>query len=104
MQKPNFEAMIATIGKELDCNQELLNTLIIASGSHKDFISSGHDFVTQVQESGWISPDNPDPLYNALERVNRHDIVHKAELEALVHGMSPNDVYSDALHNIIILN
>ena len=101
MQKPNFEAMIATIGKELDHDQELLDTLISASSIHKDLFSSEQDFLTQVQESGWISSDNPDPLYNALEKVNHH-IVHKAKLEALVHGMLSNDIYSDTIH--IILN
>ena len=90
MQKPNFEAIIAYIEKELDCDKELLDKLISVSSKQKfkrELIPSGKDFLMKVKENGWISPDNPEPLYDLLERVNRHDIVHKAKLEALVHGM-----------------
>lgn len=90
LQKPNFEAIIAYIGKELDHDKELLDKLISVSSKQKfkrELIPSGKDFLMKVQENGWISPDNPNHLYDLLERVNRHDIVHKAKLEALVHGM-----------------
>ena len=90
IQKPNFEAMINYVHKELDHDQELLKSLISASNKQKfgkEVIPSGQDFLTKVQESGWISPVDPNPLYDLLEEINRHDIVHKAKLEALVHGM-----------------
>lgn len=90
MQKPNFEAMISYVEKELKCDGELLDDLIGASSKQKfkkELMPSGRDFLMKLKESGWISPDNPTPLYDLLERVNRHDIVHKAKLEALVHGM-----------------
>ena len=85
IQKPNFEAVITYIKKELECNDELLDKLV--SAEQKEFTPSGRDFLVKVRESGWIAPDNLTPLYDLLEKINRHDIVHKAKLEGLVHGM-----------------
>ncbi len=79
--------MITYIEKELECDDELLDKLISAPKEQKKFTPSGRDFLTKMKESGWIAPDNLTPLYDLLERANRHDIVHKAKLEGLVHGM-----------------
>ena len=92
MQKSNFEAVISYIEKELERDVELLDKLLSASDSdeQKKFTPSGRHFLMKVRESGWITPDNLTPLYDLLERANRHDIVHKAKLEGLVHGMFPS--------------
>ena len=82
--------MISYIEKELECDDILLDKLISASDEQKKFTPSSRDFLMKVRESGWIAPDNLTPLYDLLERVNRHDIVHKAKLEGLVHGMFPS--------------
>ena len=90
MQKPNFEASITYIGKELDRDKMLIERLLSASSKpkvNKELIPSGQDLLTKMQESGWISPDNPDPLYGLLEEINCCDIVHKAKLEGLIYGM-----------------
>lgn len=90
LQKPNFKAMIDYLNKELDSDHELVDKLISTLSKQnfgKELIPSGKDFLIKIQESGWISSDDPSPLYDLLESVNRHDIVHKAKLQALVQGM-----------------
>lgn len=86
--------MITYIEKELECNDELLDKLVNAE--QKEFTPSGRDFLVKVRESGWIAPDNLTPLYDLLERANRRDIVHKAKLEGLVHGMFSSLNFSNA--------
>ena len=80
--------MITYIEKELECNDELLDKLV--SAEQKKFTPSGRDFLLKMKASGWIAPDNLTPLYDLLERANFHDIVHKAKLQGLVHGMFPS--------------
>ncbi|MCG8625394.1 MAG: hypothetical protein MJE68_25780 [Proteobacteria bacterium] len=79
--------MISYVEKELERDDELLDKLLSVSDEQKKFTPSGQHFLMKMRGSGWIAPDNLTPLYDLLEKINRHDIVHKAKLEGLVHGM-----------------
>lgn len=80
---------MCSIAKELDDDTDLISKLKLDSGLRNQNVNteslSGLDFIEKLQENGWISPENPFPLFDLLEKVNRKDIVDKAKQDCIKH-------------------
>ena len=85
MQEPKFESKMSS---EHEHNQEfkvsLINNVSSKITFDRELVPVGQDLLSKVQESEWISPENPDPFHHSLlEEVNCGDTVLKDEQEAV---------------------
>lgn len=88
-----FESMMSCIAQELDNDHELIVRLINELSKQyfsKEVIPTRQEFMTKLQENGWLTPENTYPLFDLLEKVNRFDIVHKARQESMKQGILNN--------------
>ena len=81
--------MLFCIADELDKQKDLLVAFVNAMNKQPfdaAVIPSGMDFLNKAQETGWISPDNLNPLFDVFRQIERPDVFHKAILQALTSG------------------
>lgn len=83
----DFESVIKSVAAKLD--QDTVVKLIKIS-THQvfppDIVPSGTDYLCKLQEDGWFSPTNVQPLIELLNDINRSDIIETTKLMALSTG------------------